>query len=68
MIRNYNTTFRKTLKFKISKVSSQRKLIDIYSIVVADISIDKISKNKSGAYFNLNLLSDEAIEEIINIL
>jgi len=67
MIRKYNTDYRKSLNNKIKKIESKQTLKNILSIVIHDIGINKISYNKNGVFFNLNLLSDNAIEKLINI-
>ncbi len=66
-IRKYNTMYRKTLNNKIKKVVEQRILKNILTVVIEDIGINKISFNKNGVYFNMNLLHDQAIEKIIEI-
>ena len=42
-------------------------ITSIFKIVNRDIG-NNFSENKSGIYFNLNLLSDDAIEEIVDII
>ena len=66
-IRKYNTMYRKSLNNKIKKVVDQRILKNILTVVIEDIGINKISFNKNGVYFNMNLLCDEAIDKIIEI-
>ena len=66
-IRKYNTMYRKSLNNKIKKVVEQRILKNILTVVIEDIGINKISFNKNGVYFNMNLLCDEAIDKIIEI-
>ena len=66
-IRKYNTMYRKPLNNKIKKVVEQRILKNILTVVIEDIGINKISFNKNGVYFNMNLLCDEAIDKIIEI-
>ena len=66
-IRKYNTMYRKTLNNKIKKVVEQRILKNILTIVIEDIGINKISFNKNGVFFNMNLLSNQAIEKIIEM-
>lgn len=65
--RKYNSDFRKTLKTKISKLSNKNDFIQIYKIVNLELE-NKLSINRNGIYFNLNLLSDKTIENINNIL
>ena len=65
--RKYNSDFRKTLKTKISKLSDKNDFMQIYKIINSEIE-NKISINRNGIYFNLNLLSDKSIEDISFIL
>jgi hypothetical protein len=65
--RKYNSEFRKNLKNKISKLSNKNDFIQIYKIVNSE-SENKLSINRNGIYFNLNLLSDKIIEEISLII
>jgi hypothetical protein len=65
--RKYNSVFRKNLKTKISKVTNKHDFIQIYKIVNNELD-NKLSINRNGIYFNLNLLSDECIEKIAFIL
>ena len=65
--RKYNSDFRKNLKNKISKLSNKNDFIQIYKIVNSE-SDNKLSINRNGIYFNLNLLSDKTIEDILLIL
>lgn len=64
MIRQYNTKYRKALKNKLKKILNQKILKNIYTVIIEDLGIDKISINKSGVYFNLNLLTDASINKI----
>lgn len=66
-IRKYNSTFRKILKTKISKLTNKLNFIQIYKIVNNEME-SKLSINRNGIYFNLNLLSDKCIEDIGAIL
>jgi len=65
--RKYNSDFRKNLKNKISKLSNKNDFIQIYKIINSE-SENKLSINRNGIYFNLNLLSDKTIEDIYLIL
>jgi hypothetical protein len=65
--RKYNSDFRKNLKNKISKLSNKNDFIQIYKIINSE-SENKLSINRNGIYFNLNLLSDKIIEDISFIL
>jgi len=61
--RKYNSEFRKSLKQKISKLSNKYDYIQIYKIIINELE-NKISSNRNGVYFNLNLLSDKTIDKI----
>lgn len=61
--RKYNSEFRKNLKQKISKLSNKYDYLQIYKIIISELE-NKISSNRNGIYFNLNLLSDKTIEKI----
>ena len=65
--RKYNSEFRKILKNKISKLSNKNDFIQIYKIVNSELET-KLSINRNGIYFNLNLLSDKSIDDITIIL
>jgi hypothetical protein len=66
MIRQYDTLFRKNLKDKISKVSNKEQHKIIYQLIVDDLSINKITKNNNGIYFNINKLTDKTISKILS--
>lgn len=65
--RKYKLSFRKKLLENIKKVKSKQVITSVFKIVNRDIG-NNFSENKSGIYFNLNLLSDDAIEEIVEII
>lgn len=65
--RKYNSNFRKKLLNKIKQIKNKNDLISIFKIVNRDIG-DNFSQNKSGIFFNMNLLSDKAIEEILQFI
>ena len=58
---------RRKLSDKIKKIKNKSDLVEIFKIVTRDVG-ENYSQNKSGIYFNLNLLSDDAIEEINTIV
>ena len=64
--RKYNSEFRKTIKTKISKLTKKHDFIQIYKIINYELD-KKLSINRNGIYFNLNLLSDTSIEQILDI-
>ena len=63
--RKYNSIFRKKLITKINRIKNKEELIEIYNIVINDIG-NNFSSNRNGIFINLNLLSDEGIENILN--
>ena len=65
--RLFNSKRRKKLSQKINKLNDKDQYIKIFKIINRDIG-DNFSENKNGIWFNLNLLSDEAITEIIELL
>jgi len=65
--RKYNSIFRKNLKTKISKLTDKNDFVKIYKIVNDELD-NKLSINRNGIYFNLNLLSDKCIEDISLII
>lgn len=65
--RKYNSNTRRKILDKIKKIKSKEELVAIFKIVNRDIGND-YSENKSGIYFNMNLLSDDAITEILELL
>jgi hypothetical protein len=65
--RKYNSNSRRKILDKIKTIKSNEELVDIFKIVNRDIGND-YSENNSGIYFNMNLLSDDAINEILELL
>jgi hypothetical protein len=61
--RKYNSGFRKNIKQKISNLVDKNDYISIYKIINSEYE-SKISINRNGIYFNLNLLSDDCIEKL----
>ena len=66
-IRKYNSNYRKKVLDKIKKLKDKNSQIAIFKVVNRYIG-NNFSENKSGIYFNLNLISDDAIEEIVEII
>ena len=66
-VRKYNSNYRKKVLDKIKKLKDKSSQISIFKVVNRDIG-NNFSENKSGIYFNLNLVSDDAIEEIVSII
>ncbi len=65
--RKYNSLFRKSLKDKISKLNNKNDYLHIYKLISYELDT-KYSMNRNGIYFNLNILSDECIEQLISYL
>jgi hypothetical protein len=65
--RIYNSEFRKNLKQKISKLSDKSDFVKIYKIVLTELE-NKLTINRNGVYFNINLLSDKSIKKINDLL
>jgi len=66
-VRKYNSEFRKNLNEKIQKIKNKQTFIKIYNLVLEELD-NKITVNRNGIYFNLNLLSDNSIELIENLI
>lgn len=62
--RKYNTSFRKKLVSKFDKLKNKNDYIDIYNIIVEDIS-DNFSSNRNGIFINMNILSDKCIDKLV---
>lgn len=65
--RKYNTEFRKKLISKIDKIKDKHDLISIYNIITEDIG-NNFSSNRNGIFINLNLISDDCIEKILEFI
>lgn len=65
--RKYNSQFRKKLVSKFEKIKDKNDYIDIYNIIVEDIGTN-FSSNRNGIFFNMNLLSDQCIENLIQYI
>tara|TARA_B100001287_G_C22577044_1_gene479174 strand:- start:84 stop:458 length:375 start_codon:yes stop_codon:yes gene_type:complete len=65
--RKYNSHKRKKISDKIKKIKNKSDLVEIFKIVNRDIG-DNFSENKSGIYFNINLLSDDGVNEILKVI
>jgi hypothetical protein len=61
--RIYNSNFRKDLKKKISTLNNKQDYLYIYKIISKELD-SKFSINKNGVYFNINLLSDDCINDL----
>lgn len=67
MKRKYNSEFRKKLISKIEKIKSKSDYINIYNIIKEDIGTS-YSSNRNGIFINLNLLSDNCIDKLLELI
>lgn len=65
--RKYNSTKRKKIMNRLSKIKNKIILKDILKIVKKDIG-NNLSKNKNGIFFDMNKLKDNSVLEISNII
>ena len=63
--RKYNSTFRNTIKTRISRLENINDFKYIYKLIKNKTNI---TINKNGVYFNLQSLDDETIEDLIDYL
>ena len=61
--RKYNSQYRRKLLDKLDKIKNKEFIKNVFKIVNKDVG-DNYSENKSGIFFNMNILSDSSIEEI----
>lgn len=61
--RKFNSEYRKRLVSKIQNLNNNDYYIKLYYIITNDIG-NNISSNRNGIFIDLNLLSDNCIEEI----
>ena len=67
LIRKYNTCYRKKIVENLNKISDNNILIDIFNIIVKDIG-HNYSNNRNGIFINLNILSDNCIDELLSLI
>lgn len=65
--RKYNSEFRKKLINKIDKIKDKNDLISIYNIITEEIG-NNFSSNRNGIFININLLSDDCVEKILEFI
>lgn len=61
--RKYNSQYRKKLVNKINKLETKEEYIELYNIIISDIGTN-FSSNVNGLFLNVNLLSDECIDNV----
>ena len=65
--RKYTSTIRRKIVQKISKLKDKKDFVNIFNIIQSEIGKD-LSINRNGIFFNINLLSDECMDNLINYL
>jgi hypothetical protein len=65
--RKYSSSVRRNIVQKISKLKDKKDFVKIYNIIQTEIGKD-LSINRNGIFFNINLLSDECIDNLNNYL
>jgi len=65
--RKYDSDYRKKLVNKINKLKNKEYYIDVYNIIISDIGTN-FSSNINGLFLNVNLLSNNCIEELNSYL
>lgn len=65
--RNYNTESRKKLVSNLENIKDNNELNKIYTIITDEIGSD-YSSNSNGMFFNLNILSDNCIEKLLEVI
>ncbi len=65
--RKYNSFFRKTLVSKCENIKNKDNLISIFNIIKKDIG-NNFSSNRNGIFINMNILSDNCIDEILDLI
>jgi hypothetical protein len=65
--RKYNSLFRKKLVSKFDTIKNKSDLINIYNIIYNDIG-NNISTNRNGIFINMNLLSDNCIDKLVQFI
>ena len=65
--RIYNSIYRKKLLCKFDNIVNKKILNEIYNIIIYDIGTN-YSHNRNGIFINLNILSDNCIEQINNYI
>ncbi len=65
--RKYNSQFRKKLVSKFEKLKDKSDFLEIYNIITEDIG-NNFSSNRNGIFINMNILSDDCIEQLVNFI
>ena len=65
--RKYNTDFRKKLVNKFDKIKNRNDMHTIYNIISKDIGTN-FSSNRNGIFINMNILSDDCIDKLVEYI
>ena len=65
--RKYNTESRKKIISKIDRLKNKSDYVNIYNIIIEDIG-NIFSSNRNGLFINLNLVSDDCINKLLEFL
>ncbi len=65
--RKFNSQFRKKLVSKFEKLKDKSDLLELYNIITDDIG-HNFSSNRNGIFVNMNILSDDCIEQLVNFI
>jgi hypothetical protein len=65
--RKYNTIVRKKLVSRFEKIKDKSDLITIYNIIAQDIG-NNFSTNRNGIFINMNILSDNCVEKLMEFM
>jgi hypothetical protein len=65
--RKFNTESRKKTVSKIEKLKDKSDYINVYNIILEDIGTN-FSSNRNGLFINLNLVSDNCINKLLDFL
>ena len=69
--RKFNSEYRKKLVTKLDKIFSMTKnkleSFNIYNIINEDIGTN-FSTNRNGIFINMNILSDECIQKLVDFI
>jgi len=62
-IRKFNSSFRRKIVLKISKLKEKKDLVNVFNIIQNELG-KELSINRNGIFFNINLVSDTCIIEL----
>jgi hypothetical protein len=62
--RKYSTEFRKKLASKLDNICGRNDYLLLFKIITMDIGTN-YSSNRNGVFFNMNILSDDCVQNIM---